>query len=537
METWRRTLSQFRDLFNTMAPSQRMTLVVVLLLVPAALLGLVTYYGVGPAQEALLMGKTFAPEELKNAEAALRKAGYVQYHVEGQKILAPKADAARYNAALITSDVASDFGREYGKALDRNPLIMTGDSNRQAWELGRSMELINMIKAIPYVEDARIVWNQSRPRGFGTESKITATLGVKPRAASELSSEQAQTLRQTVAGCFGMRHTDVTVVDLKTGRAPRLPGKDDEYNSGYVDAIRSYTAHYQANIAKALEDIPNVLVTVNVQIDSVAASTERERKYDTKAFPYKTVEDTQKEESSEAAPQNEPGVTANQPRNTRSTAVAKQSRSNEKTLTKTDSIPTGSKETVSEKVGYTPKSVQATVSIPKDYYRDVLVKQGVEESDKSAFQAKMQAVQAEKEKEVRERVARLIIVAAGETPAEAVSVSSYDRLETIEPPAPTSLTSQVNDALTQWGGAVGLALFALWALFMLNRSAQRTNRAPPESAAKSPAGKGAAISAAPEQEDDETAREPTKRDRLQTLVKDNPEMAATVISRWLTPPK
>ena len=29
MESWRRTLSQFRDLFNNMAPSQRMTLVVV----------------------------------------------------------------------------------------------------------------------------------------------------------------------------------------------------------------------------------------------------------------------------------------------------------------------------------------------------------------------------------------------------------------------------------------------------------------------------------------------------------------------------
>ncbi|HEY2251784.1 MAG TPA: hypothetical protein VGH74_12015, partial [Planctomycetaceae bacterium] len=72
---------------------------------------------------------------------------------------------------------------------------------------------------------------------------------------------------------------------------------------------------------------------------------------------------------------------------------------------------------------------------------------------------------------------------------------------------------------------------------MLNRSAQRTNRAAGAPDARSPAGKGAAVSAAPENEDDEMSREPTKRDRLQTLVKDNPEMAATVISRWLTPPK
>ena len=317
----------------------------------------------------------------------------------------------------------------------------------------------------------------------------------------------------------------------------RLPGKEDEYNSGYVDAIRHYTTHYESNISKALSDIPNVQVAVNVQIDSVASYTERERKYDAKAFPYKTVEDEQKEETSDSAPQNEPGVSANQSRSTRSATVAKQTRSNEKKSTKTDSIPTGSKETVSEKVGYTPKSVQATVSIPKDYYRDVLLKQGIDESDKSAFQAKLLVVQSEKEKEVRERVARLIIVAAGEAAADAVAVSSFDRLETIEAPLPASLTAQVSDAMTQWGGPAGLTLFALWALLMLNRSVQRTNRAQAATDAKSPAGKSAAAAAAPADEEDESTRELTQRDRLQTLVKDNPEMAATVISRWLTPPK
>ena len=513
-----------------------MTLVVVPLLVLAGL-GLVMYSGVGTAQEALLMGKVFSPEDLKNAEAALRKAGYIQYHVEGQKIFAPRAEAARYNAALIVSDVADSFGKEYSKALDRNPLIGSAESNRQAWEYARSMELTNMIKEIPYVQNARIVWDKLKPTGYGRESKTTAVLSVLPRAGHELTSEQAQTLRQAVAACFGMRPTDVTVIDTKAGKAPRLPGKDDEYNSGYVDAIRNYMTLFKTNIASALEDIPNVLVTVNVQIDSIASSTERERKYDAKSFPYKTVEDTQKEETNESAAQNEPGVTANQPRNARTPAVAKQSRSNEKTLTKTDSVPTGTKETVSEKVGYTPKSVQATVSIPKDYYRDVLLKQGVDESDKTAFQAKMQVIQTEKEKEVRERVAQLIIVPTGETASDAVKVSSYDSHAAIEPPLPTSLTSQVSDAVTQWGGPAGLTLFALWALIMLNRSMQRTNRAQAASAAKSPAGKGAAASAVPENDEDELAREPSKRDSLQTLVKDNPEMAATVISRWLTPPK
>ena len=35
------------------------------------------------------------------------------------------------------------------------------------------------------------------------------------------------------------------------------------------------------------------------------------------------------------------------------------------------------------------------------------------------------------------------------------------------------MTTRVGEAASQWGGPVGLALFALWALWMLNRSMKR----------------------------------------------------------------
>jgi len=37
--------------------------------------------------------------------------------------------------------------------------------------------------------------------------------------------------------------------------------------------------------------------------------------------------------------------------------------------------------------------------------------------------------------------------------------------------------------------------------------------------------------------EDDGPEEMSKRDQLQGLVKDNPEMAAAVIGRWLAPPK
>jgi len=519
-----------------MAPSQRMTLVAVPLLVVAAL-GLVIYLGRGPAQEPLLSGKIFSAEELKNAEAALRKGALLQYRVEGQQIFVPASDAARYNAALISNGGIPDaWGEELGKALDRNPFLVGSEKDRsEGMDVAKAKELVKMIKAIPFVEDAGLVWQRSKSRGgFSPESKMTATLGVRPRAGRDLTAEDVQSLRQFVAGAFGMAASDVTVTNLKTGKTPRPPDSNDPNNNGYVDAIRNFTALYQQNISEALAYIPNVLVTANVEVENMVQSQEQERKYDAKQFAYKTVEDTQTETSNETSPGSEPGVTANQPRAPRQQTSAKNTRSNEKSTSTIDSVPVGTRVTQRVIAGFTPKSVQIAVAIPKDYYHDVLVKRRVDESDKAGFEAKLAQVKLEEERAIREKVARLIPAPTGGSAADAVNVSSYDRLETSEPPAPVAMTTRIGELATQWGGPAALALFALWALWMLNRSTKRVPDAAAPAAGKPPAGKTAAAAAEPEQE---LPKEPTKRDRLQSLVKDNPEMAAAVLSRWLSPPK
>jgi flagellar M-ring protein FliF len=353
-----------------------------------------------------------------------------------------------------------------------------------------------------------------------------------------LTSDLAQSLRQTVAGGFGMNPADVTVVDTKTGIAPRMPDRDDPTNSAYVETKRNFTTLHQQTIAEALAYIPNVLVSVNVDLDTVAQSREQERKYDAKQLPYKSIEETENETSNETGPGSEPGMTPNQPRSLRPQASNRNTRTLEKNRTATDSVPSGVRVTERTMVGPTPKSVQVAVAIPKDYYRDVLLKQGVDEADKAAFQAKIAQLKSETEKEVREKVARLIPAPASGSATENVNVSSYDRLETTDAPASVPATSRVSDAVTKWGGPVGLALFALWALWMLNRSMKRGPETQATATGKQPPGKvGAAAGTSPEDEEEELPKEPTKRDKLQVLVKDNPEMAASVISRWLAPPK
>jgi flagellar M-ring protein FliF len=532
MESWRKTLAQFRDLFNGMAPSQRMTLVVVPLLVLAAL-GFVMYSGIGPSYEPLLSGKTFTAEELNSAQQALQKGGLSQFRVDGQKILAPRADVGRYNAALImNSGMPSRFGEDWEKALDKNPLMMGSDRQRQELvDVVRAREVVKMIREIPEVENASIVWHRSKPRGFSGDVRMSATLAITPRGEGELTGERYQSLQRAVAGAWGMKPEDVTVLNTRSGYTFKQPDSDDPYNSEFVDQNRKFTTLYQRKIADALAYITNALVTVNVELDPLVQSREQQRQHDPKAFPFRSVEQTDTETSSEARPSSEPGMVPNQPRSVRPQSTANTSRNTEKSLVSTDSVPT--RTTVTDKVyaGMTPRSVQVAVAIPRDYYRAVAIKDGADEADKAAFQAKLAQIQSQVEKEV----APLIPLPTGTTAADLVNVSSYDRLDATETATALPMTAQLGDAVAQWGGPAGLAFFALWAFWMLNRSMKR-----------SPSLSGGASAAAPrpslagqlsEMPEEPVAPEPTRRDRLQVLVRDNPEMAATVIGRWMSPAK
>src|SRR5690606_12513624 len=100
MDALRRTAAQFAELYRNMRPSQRITLVVVPLLILGAFYVLITS-GSASSYTALSWGKPFTLEERTLAEQALRDAGMIDYHAEGQLIMVPKSEVHRYNAVLL----------------------------------------------------------------------------------------------------------------------------------------------------------------------------------------------------------------------------------------------------------------------------------------------------------------------------------------------------------------------------------------------------------------------------------------------------
>jgi flagellar biosynthesis/type III secretory pathway M-ring protein FliF/YscJ len=541
METWRRTWSQLHELFQGMAPSQRMTLVAIPAFVLVAL-ALVMYRGFNPAEEALLAGKVFSPDELKNAEEALRRAGAVPFRIEGSRIVVPAPDAARANAALIANDGLPDrFGDAIEKALDRN-LWLVGESHRQdVIDAAKAKELVKMLKAIPEIEDARLVWQRGRKKGFSGEARMTATLGVRPKPAREISGELAQSLRQAVAAAFGMASDeDVTVLNTRTGAAPGKPRGAEAAGSAYIEQHRRFSEEFRTKIASALEWIPNVLVNVHVDLDPLIESREHERKLEPKTVPLRVREQSEAESSTQSQPAAEPGVAANQPRGQRASAAQATSRTVDKNTTSTESAPVKETETQRRSVGLTPRAVQVAVAIPAEYYRQVAAARKLDANDK-AFPSKLAQIETEVKRDVEQTVARLIPAPpAGAATGGVISVVSVERQEPVAPVAAAGAASLAVEGLRQWAGPVGLALFTLWALWMLQRSA-RKSAAVPASGNSAPALAVPATIEMPVSAAKEAARgavkTTSKRDMLQEMVKESPEMAASVLSRWILDPK
>lgn len=529
MESLRRTFIQFRELFDGMAPSQRMTLVAVPLMVLAGL-AFVMYIGVGPSEEQLLAGKVFSAEELRHAEDALRQAGLTQFRTDGQKILVPKAEVTRYNAALVANKgLPAQFGAELERMHKEYSLFASESQRRELLELAKQKELSKWIRTIPDIEDAGVIWERSKQRPFAGDAKVTATVSVRPRAGRELSSDLAQSLRLAVAGAVAdLSANDVTVFNLATGKAVHVPAENDPFNSQFLDQINKYRESYQQSIAEALAFIPNVLVSVNVELDNLMTHTAQTRKIDKTGFKLKTTDQTNSEKSTEKKPGSEPGVVSNQPRNLKQSLVAETTNDVTREVKTEENIPVSTELTDKSFFGLQPKTVQVTVSIPEDYYRAVAIKQGVSAADKTAFDAQVKQIETQTKTEVTQKVKTLIPSSA---PPEAVSVGTFVRLDPAGTNVEVPLTAQIGESLARWGGPAALALFALWSLWMLNRSMQKL---PQETAAMAVA---KAAKEEPEEEEEAPPPEPTKRDQLQTLVRDNPEMAAAVISRWLAPVK
>ena len=535
MDSLKRGFGQFLELYRSMTPSQRGTLIVVPLLTVVGL-GFVMFTGSSGSYQALSWGKVFTTEELINAEQTLIQAGLTEFQREGQRILVPSAEVDRYNAALITDGtLPSESVSEWERQFEKSTSFTSQSQLETLKEIALRKEMRRVLRAVPSIEDATVLWARTEDRSpFRRNHQVKATVTVRPKSGRELSRTLVESLRAAVASMIpDLAPQDVTVFDQSTGVSHTAAKDGDPFDSRLLTKVRQFEQAEHEKIVHALS-IQDILVTVSVDLDNLQRHVERSRKIE-KAIEIQRSKTSKDLQSARPTSGGEAGVNSNAPRNLNVKTAAAASESVNETTEDSTSVPSSVTDTEKVYTAAMPQAVRVTVSIPDDHYRAIALKQGLKEgetdTEKAAF---AQAVQAIEQKELSsvEKTVRTLL--PKDSPQEALNVRTYVRLSDTGDMPQVSLFDTVGGAASRWGSAVGLGLFALWALWMLNKSLGSL----PKSEVSAPPIPDVSTALKKEERSEEaegelTPKIPSKRDELQMTVRDNPELAAAVLSRWI----
>src|SRR5579864_1696683 len=170
----RRTFEQFMAVFNSLAPSQRITFAAITVLIPVGFL-FFAWNGSSSSLVPLSYGKVFSLDEMRNAEQSLKEAGLSKFRSEGRQILAPANEVDKYNAALLQSgSLPSHWAEELEKKLEStNPFMTSTETLKQMRETLLGKHLRQMIRGSSDFEDVEVIWTSpsaSRAR-FGRDAK------------------------------------------------------------------------------------------------------------------------------------------------------------------------------------------------------------------------------------------------------------------------------------------------------------------------------------------------------------------------------
>ena len=543
MNTLEQIRSQSAALWQSLAPSQRLTIGVVLALLLGGFGVLLLRDGVD-RRVPLFTGKAFTVEESMNAQQILLAAGLDGFEQKGAQLYVPADEVERYNAALVAGGgLPTNWAEEWEK---QNAALgqFTGSLEREATkEMARGKQVARLLTQIPDIAWADVVWDEDARPGWRTAPKARATVSLRPVPGRSITPKLVRAARLATAG--SKKHLapeDVVVIDVLTGSS--YDGQEDgEFGDKLLSRVNHFESMYRNRILETLDYIKGVRVAVNVTLDNIERSRRRSQKINPKeslAVAEETVRNT--ESSQKTASIAEPGAGPNAALDLQSGRGPSQTTSVSENVGSI--LQTASFEVTEEQIaGLMPQAVTVAVSVPKGYYRGVAMEspglKGREDLTEDEIEAVTQQMEAEYSQRIQRQIQMMLPPAdPTATPDDIVKVDSFVPLadETVLESLP--LTWTMADMARSWGRPLALLALSAVALLMVNSSLKRPlpELPPPPPAAVAGGSPDDPESEAAELEDDLPLLRPPdnrKREHLQEVVRDNPELTASVVASWV----
>jgi flagellar biosynthesis/type III secretory pathway M-ring protein FliF/YscJ len=235
-------------------------------------------------------------------------------------------------------------------------------------------ELARVIRSIPGIEDANVVISRPPDNsGFGAATKkAVAQVAVFPVAGQGLDQNTVNALADLVAGSVsGLDLREVAIVDGKNRRSYRAVSPEDLAGGGsYIEQVAKVEKRVQDKVSEHLRFIPEVIVSVNAMIDAARRESERlEALPKGQGTTVVEIENTTSNNTSTSKSGGgiEPGVNANVGMDlNRGNGSNGNSMADESNTVKSQAV-IGQVKTKQKDATGRPTKINVTVSVPREY--------------------------------------------------------------------------------------------------------------------------------------------------------------------------
>lgn len=455
-------------------------------------------------------------------------------------------------------DATEAVDRLMSKATLWDSAAKTAKLENQRKELVLGM----MIRSWPGVEAATVIIDPSEKRslsGVGTEPRATIAIQMKDKTASPVKVVQAAAA--AVAGAnAGLPIGNIAVT--VNGMRQRVDDPSDQMAMGmgtYMEWKQKQEADAERKVLELLKNIPNVLVRVSVEVNTVS-STEEKTVLDPKNIIHKEIETTEKTTESNTTPAGggDPGVASNTGATVPGAAGTGGGASQTNSTSENQSrfaLSWGQSHINSSKPAGEGVVKGVAVRIPKSYLVRLAKAEAALHGKKDADPDEA-ALEKAKEGEVK-TIVEMVASATDIADKGRVVVSDYLELEPEATPQAAS-TMPVMTLVSGYGKEVVLGVLALAAMAMVSGIVKKSGAGVP-AAVSAAAALGAAVKevgpggidrlagghevvgAATEgggaleamELDEETSQTQQMVSQVSTMVKENPDAATALIKRWM----
>jgi flagellar M-ring protein FliF len=384
MDFLNQAIAQIGDLFRSMTPSARLTAGLLLAVVVISVGYLFQYPTAGP--DDYLFGGAFIPDgQLNQIEAAIAQADLNGHRREGNRILVPVGQRAAYIAAVADAGaLPPNFHNFLENALSQGGPWESGEATRERLKIARQQMLGEIIRHMPWVEDAVVLYDEQQPRGLRRTKLVTASVSIRPVIGEGLDPTRKMTVQKLVAhAVVGMQVDDVVVTSLGAENAYGTDGVFPEsFAEGYWQTRVAYEQYKKNCILNALRDIPGVRVEVSAELDDKIQETVQNLKPDKQGTAIRTLTVEETSQTGTLDGGGPPGVTAQGPGRvgTLPQLAQRESSKTSKTTDEADNL-IGQEQSVLQRTGFTPKEDWATVTIPRSYVEQIWKQRNPEAKD------------------------------------------------------------------------------------------------------------------------------------------------------------